>query len=285
MGYGRSQGISRHYRDSTDQGYGLGDAYQKSLDQMGMLNTISLNGHGASYDIRQDESRYTYDAGELKGQLNLDRITGAAEQLNDYGEQMFDLFDQYKPQYEYIAENAGVSGNELNLRLADSGARYNANYDAMMKEAERDFARMGVNPNSGRFAAMKTTNALGKAAGHTANQNQVRQNARAEDMNERLQAASLGLNLGNTAAGAVGNAAQLYGQAGQAFTDNKIRYDSLNESARQYDHNYALQQDQLKLGAQNQAFAQASDRFNKGVVQQIDNAYKPNQKISYKYGY
>ncbi len=88
-----------------------------------------------------------FDQDQIRENLYLDDREG-------YAGDMFELFDQYKPQLEYIAENAGVSGAELSSNLANSGAQYNANHDAMTAAANRDLQRMGVNPNSGRYAAL-----------------------------------------------------------------------------------------------------------------------------------
>ena len=187
-----------------------------------------------------------------------------------YGDQLFDLFEQYKPQYEYIAANAGVSSAELGQRLADSGARYSANQDAMEAEANRALERMGVNPNSGRYAAMKTGNALSKAAGYSMNDNVVREQARTEDMDERMQAAQLGLGVGNQGLGAYGQASNAYASAGQQLSNEKYKYDALNENARQFNVNANQNKVSQYAGLQNQFFGQASDRWKNGMVETLE---------------
>ncbi|WP_175404743.1 hypothetical protein, partial [Endozoicomonas atrinae] len=67
--------------------------------------------------------------------------------------------------------------------------------------------------------------------------------------------------------------------------DNKIKYDQLNEAARQYDLGYGFKQDEMKLAAQNQAFNQAANRWQNGLVQTYANPGKWNYSEKFDYEY
>ena len=277
------------YLNDSDRGIDPNAAYDRSITQMGNFNTFGLSDYYSSstgkYDIRQDEPRYAYDGDSIIEELNLSQVTNAADQLKQYGDDLFAIFDRYQGNYDYLADNAGVSDAELQNRLGLSGSEFQASADAQDQEYQREMRRMGVNPNSAKFAGFGTSNALQKAAGLSMTQNQVRQDARDESWKENMEVAQFGLNAGNSGAGAVATASSAYDLAGQKFSDNKIKYASLNENARQFDNQYALQQDQLKLSAQNQAFTQGAERFQNGMMQTIRNPWQSNQSISYDYGY
>lgn len=67
----------------------------------------------------------------------------------------------------------------------------------------RDMGRMGVNPNSGRFAAMSNQMTLGTATASAQAANQARRNIELQGQARRMDAASLGRNLpGNQATSA-----------------------------------------------------------------------------------
>ena len=195
------------------------------------------------------------------------------------------MFDNYQPNFQYLGDNATVSDAQLQSRLGEASSDYQANADLQQSEYERDMRRMGVNPNSARFAGFGTSNALHKAAGLSAIQNQVRDTAREESWNRNLDVAELGLDTAKTATDGVSSAASVYKLAADMFTDNKIKYDQLNEAARQYDLGYGFKQDEMKLAAQNQAFNQAANRWQNGLVQTYDNNGKWNYRESYDYEY
>ena len=246
------------------------DTYQPSLEQFYGMNDGLEDYLQSDFLDEGFNSYYQYNPEQVQQDLNLEQQQGLVDQITEYGDDLFDLFEQYKPQYEYIAENAGVSGAELSNRLADSGARYSANADTMEDAANRALQRMGVNPNSGRYAAMKTGNSLSKAAGYSANQNQVRTDARAEDMNERMQAAQMGLGLSNQGMNAYGNAINSYASMGQQLTNEKYKYDALNEQARQF--NISANQSKVGqyAGLQNQFYKQAADRWDNGTYNTLE---------------
>lgn len=293
MGISTSQGITRYGRPSGSVGSGLqpGSAYQVSLDQMGNFNTFSLNSgtwpYGKSQQPEMPEiaPRYAYDDQDGTSQLNIEAATDAADTLKEYGDKLFDVFDNYQPNFQYLGDNATVSDAQLQSRLGEASSGYQANADLQQAEYERDMRRMGVNPNSARFTGFGTSNALHKAAGLSAIQNQVRDTAREESWNRNLDVAELGLDTAKTATDGVSSAASVYKLAADMFTDNKIKYDQLNEAARQYDLGYGFKQDEMKLAAQNQAFQQGQQRWQNGILQTYENNGQPNYRESFGFGY
>ncbi|WP_422491490.1 hypothetical protein [Endozoicomonas sp. ALE010] len=295
MGVSRSQGYTRVGMPDSGHSYGLtgNSAYQKSLDQMGSFNTFSLgsgSGHygqgGKAQPAMPDIApRYAYDDQGSTHQLNIDAATDAADTLKQYGDKLFDVFDNYQPNFQYLGDNATVSDAQLESRLGEAISDYQANADLQQAEYERDMRRMGVNPNSARFAGFGTSNALHKAAGLSAIQNQVRDTAREESWNRNLDVAELGLDTARTATDGVSSAANVYKLAADMYTDNKIKYDQLNEAARQFDVGYGFRQDEMKLAAQNQAFNQAQQRWQHGLVHKYENNGKWNYSETVDYEY
>ena len=113
MGMSRSQGYTRIGRPDSGNSYGLtgNSAYQKSLDQMGSFNTFSL-GSGSNHFWRRNEAqpqmpditpRYANDDSEQRYQLNIDAATDVADKLKDYGDKLFDVFDNYQTNFQYWA--------------------------------------------------------------------------------------------------------------------------------------------------------------------------------------
>ncbi|USE38676.1 hypothetical protein [Endozoicomonas sp. SCSIO W0465] len=107
--------------------------------------------------------RYGYDDQDGTYQLNIEAATDAADTLKEYGDKLFDVFDNYQPNFQYLGDNATVSDAQLQSRLGEASSDYQANSDLQQAEYERDMRRMGVNPNSARFAGFGTSNALHKA--------------------------------------------------------------------------------------------------------------------------
>ena len=228
----------------------------------------------------------TWNEQNVRDNLYMDEQESYAQQMGDYGQQMFDLFDLYQPQFDYIAENAGVGGAELGQMLADSSAQYSANVDAAQAEQTRTAQRMGVNPNSGAYAAMGTSNALQKAAGLSSNQNQVRNQAQQQDMSERYQAAQMGLTAGGQGASAMNAAGGMYAQMGSQMQSSKQFYDQMQESSRQYNNNAKFQAAGMQMQEQQQNFNQAQNRYLYGLqANSTYNGFGDVTGMSYTYGF
>lgn len=104
-----------------------------------------------------------------------------------------------------------VSENDLVGRATtDNTLSYNKAYDA----AQRNMTRMGINPNSGRFAGMEQSFALNRAAAEAGARNLARIQARNENFSRAGTLAglgynysALGLNAANSATSALNSAA------------------------------------------------------------------------------
>ena len=104
-----------------------------------------------------------------------------------------------------------VSENDLVGRATtDNTLSYNKAYDA----AQRNMTRMGINPNSGRFAGMGQSFALNRAAAEAGARNLARIQARNENFSRAGTLAglgynysTLGLNAANSATSALNSAA------------------------------------------------------------------------------
>ena len=289
MGIRRSNGITRVNRTFGTKGPALepSSAYKRSVAQMGDFNTFSLRNswhERGKFGLPDVTPRYAYNDEESKSQLNIEAATDAADRLKEYGDKLFDVFDNYGSNYQYLGNNATVSDAQLTSRLGQASSEYQANADLRQAEYERDMRRMGVNPNSARFAGFGTSNALHKAAGLSAIQNQVRDTAREESWQRNMDVAGLGLNAAAAGTDGVSSAANVYKIASDMFTDNQIRYDQLNEAARQFDIGYGFKQDELKLAAQNQAFNQGQQRWQNGILQTYENNWQPDYRENFEYG-
>lgn len=169
-----------------------------------------------------------------------------ADELKQFGEGAYELFDQFKPGMEYIAENQGVGEQELANMLGESSSGFQANIENQNVQAERDMRRMGIDPSSGAWAADKGNRAMTGAAGMSGLQQQVRSGAREQDWQERLSAAGIGLDLGSQGTDAMGKAAGAYESAAGNLTDMYGNYmqgvtnmGNLTENARQYNYSQA----------------------------------------------
>jgi hypothetical protein len=101
-------------------------------------------------------------------------------------------------------------GDLVNRAATDNTLAYGKAYDS----AVRDMTRMGINPNSGRFAGMSQSYALNRAAAEAGARNQARLQARNENFQRANSIAnlgynynSLGLNAANSALNAINSAA------------------------------------------------------------------------------
>lgn len=167
------------------------------------------------------------------------------EALKDYGEGMYELFDKFRPGMEYIAENQGVGEAELANRLGTASSRYQGNIANQEAQAQRAMGRMGVNPNSGAWQAGAGQRAMQGAAGLSGLQQQVRQDARTEDWQQRLQAAGVGLQAGQQGTDALGRVASEYSNMLGSVSGLYGNYmgalgnmANTTEGARQYDKSY-----------------------------------------------
>ncbi len=122
----------------------------------------------------------------------------------------------YMPAIGRASQLANVSEEEAAGKAAvDSGL----SYDNALGINQRTMSRMGVNPNSGRFAGMLTDWGLARAAGEAAAKNNARKQARDESFTRNAGIAGIAQQGAGQAIDAASAAARAYGSAAGAGMD------------------------------------------------------------------
>ncbi len=99
-----------------------------------------------------------------------------------------------------------------------------------------------------------------------------------QDMNERMQAAQLGLNVG-------AQGANLYNSMGTQMQSAQQFYDQMGEQARQFNAQGQMSANNQQLQMQSQMFNQAQQRHEKGlVVNSTGSKWDPGH-VGYDYGF
>lgn len=198
-----------------------------------------------------------------------------ADALGQFGEGAYELFDQFKPGMEYIAENQGVGGQELANRLGTSSAGLQENIQNQEQQQLRQMGRMGIDPTSGQWQAGAGERAMQGAQGLSGLQQQVRQDARGEDWKQRMEAAGIGLNIAGQGTNALSQATGAYNDALGAYGGMYGDYigglgnmGNLTENARQYNYSQAGNLAQGLTGAR-----PAMDQTDYGKFIPVMNAY------------
>lgn len=147
-----------------------------------------------------------------------DRLTDQAGKLNS----LSGGYNQYANTINSVAipnmlKYAEVSENDLvGQATTDNTLAYGKAYDA----ARRNMTRMGINPNSGRFAGMGQSFALNRAAAEAGARNLARIQARNENFSRAGTLAGLGYNYSGLGL----NAANSATSALNAAAGNQDRY-------------------------------------------------------------
>lgn len=161
--------------------------------------------------------------------------TGIMEQSKAQGDDYFNYMkDTFRPIEQGLADEAQNGTNRYNTnadvranieaeasRSAADVSRASANAQA---QNNRAMTAMGVNPNSGRFAALQVGNTLANAGARASAQTQARTQGVALDYAKRLDVTGLGRNLPGASQGAYGVATG----AGNSAVGNQ------NSTAAQY---------------------------------------------------
>lgn len=153
-------------------------------------------------------------------------LTGQAGALNNQGSRLNSLSGNFSSAASELNDVAignllkygEVSENDLvGQATTDNTLAYNKAADA----ARRNMSRMGINPNSGRFAGMDIDIALTRAAAEAGARNLARIQARNENFNRAQTLANFGkgyndlaLNAANAATNALRSATNAYTAAG-----------------------------------------------------------------------
>ena len=233
-----------------------GNELAKGMPGYEQLSQIASGVGGNSYNNTAEFSKQMNPLDFLKNMGMTETGVGGTEQLIDFGEGAYELFDQFVPGMQQLAETQGVSGDELANMLAESSAGYKGNIANQNMQTSRAMGRMGINPASGNYQAMQGSRDLQEAAGLSGLQQSVRRDASDQDWQQRLQAAGIGLNLGSQGTDALSKASSSLntsaGIMGDAYGDYMSGYGQmrgLDENARQFDAGQKMQAAQGLTGA------------------------------------
>jgi hypothetical protein len=174
-------------------------------------------------DTQSDVTEYlTGQGGALKNQSG--RLNALSGNYNSIASGVNDVAIGNLLKYGEVSENDLVG-----QAVTDNTLSYNKAADA----ARRNMSRMGINPNSGRFAGMDVDIALTRAAAEAGARNLARIQARNENFSRANTLAnlghkysSLGLNAANSATSALNGATNAYTAAGnnaERYADNLSR--------------------------------------------------------------
>lgn len=153
------------------------------------------------------------DQGDLTGELSsqADRLNSLSGNYVSTGNAINDVAIPNLLKYGEVSENDLVG-----QATTDNTLSYNKAYDAAM----RNMTRMGINPNSGRFAGMGQNFALNRAAAEAGARNLARIQARNENFSRAGALAGLGYNYSGLGLNAINSATS----ALNAAAGNQDRY-------------------------------------------------------------
>lgn len=153
------------------------------------------------------------DQGDLTGELSsqADRLNSLSGNYVSTGNAINDVAIPNLLKYGEVSENDLVG-----QATTDNTLSYNKAYDAAM----RNMTRMGINPNSGRFAGMGQSFALNRAAAEAGARNLARIQARNENFSRAGTLAGLGYNYSGLGLNAINSATS----ALNAAAGNQERY-------------------------------------------------------------
>jgi len=181
-------GGARQFASNTDAALGnyvnaanrsignIGQAAGRIGGLSGLLSSMGLDIAGQGVDLSRQASPYVGQGAAL---ANLDSSAGGLAGL--YVQALMEL--------------------DPDLQAALAGARVSDQYAVQRGAMFRDAGRMGVNPNSGRFAGLAQKLALAEAADRSGAMTETRLNAQRDRLNALRGAVSDAQSLGSTGAG------------------------------------------------------------------------------------
>jgi hypothetical protein len=159
------------------------------------------------------------------GQDNADRAT---EQWNIYK-------TLFQPMEQRMVDDANNfdSPERQDMLAAQAGADTSRSYQAMQDQNAREMGRLGVNPNSGKFAAITNETGLAQAKDTAGAMNSARQAAITQGMALRQGAAQFGRNMPATGLSADSTALNAGNSAvGNLNASNQAHNASMNSAAQ-----------------------------------------------------
>jgi hypothetical protein len=162
----------------------------------------------------------------------LNQYGAAGNQLNSLGGQIqgagSNMISQWQPRSNSMYGLAsGIAAREPSWYADRAAVTSNQAFDESKGVQERTLARMGINPNSGRFAGLQTQWGLARAAAEAGAKTKAAQDAESTAFNRQaalLNTAQQGIGQG---AGMLTQAGGMYDRAGRIMGDISGRYDRL----------------------------------------------------------
>lgn len=184
--------------DLSELFYSTGGSVFKPSGSSASVNNLSRVPSGLRSAVSGQKSM----TGKLSGQANkLNALSGS------YGNTASSINSVAIPNLLKYGE---VSESDLvGSATTDNALAYGKAWDA----AQRNLSRMGINPNSGRFAGANQDFALMRAAAEAGARNQARIQARQENFNRAQTLAGLGKGYDSLSLSAAGNALSGYNAA------------------------------------------------------------------------
>ena len=164
------------------------------------------------------------------------KVMGAVNDYGDYADDIADQSSRLNGQANYLRglsgkfgdisdtlNNVGINnllkyGEVSESDLVGQAATDNSlAYGKALDASQRNLTRMGINPNSGRFAGMTQSFALKRAAAEAGARNQARLQARNENFQRANTIAGLGYNYSNLGLSAANNATSAINSATSAL--------------------------------------------------------------------
>lgn len=215
--------LGKQWLDFSKQQYAEGNIRQDDYDAL-IKNVV--NQQIGTQDKANQWAQQDRDLG-LAGKGQYDQLAGKAGELGSkyeaalngigstYGGQAGSQFDFAKAQQDrYKTEFAPIEDKlakdamswDSQERLDSEAAKAKADVESGVAQQQaanqRSMASMGVNPNSGRFAAGGRADVINAALGAAGAQNVARDNVRAQGIQLRGQAAQIGQQVQGNASGA-----------------------------------------------------------------------------------
>lgn len=168
-------------------------------------------------------SRLNSQAGRFNAQARrLNSLSSAfrntASNLNDFA-------------FTNLLKYGEVSESDLlGNAVIDNALAYGKAWDA----AQRNLTRMGINPNSGRFAGMNQSFAINRAAAEAGARNQARLQARNENFQRANAIAGLGYNYNSLGLNAANSATSALSGATSALNSGANAYNTASGIQRTY---------------------------------------------------
>jgi hypothetical protein len=214
----------------------------------------AINGGASSYAGNNNANMQNQYSG-ASGAIN--NMSGAAGDLSGIsGTVMNNYNSTYMPAIGRASQLANVSEEEAAGKASvDTGL----SYDNALGTNQRVMSRMGVNPNSGRFAGMQAEWGLAKAAAIAAAKNNARKQARNESFSRNASIAGISSHGASQAIGAASSAANAYGNAAQLGMGLGDRY---SREADQAGYVSGRQNNAIGNGANNNSSRGSSGLWN-----------------------